>query len=38
MAKDLARYAGRRRKNWVILGLSLCATGIGMLFLGAIIF
>lgn len=38
MAKDLARYAGRRRKNWVILGLSLCATSIGLFFLGAILF
>src|ERR1700740_3440118 len=38
MAKDLARYMGRRRKNWIILGLALCATGVGLFFLGAIIF
>jgi phosphate transport system permease protein len=38
MAKNLARYTRRRRKNWIILGLSLCATGIGLFFLGAILF
>jgi phosphate transport system permease protein len=38
MAKTLSRYAGRRRKNWIILSLSLCATGVGLFFLGAILY
>src|ERR1700761_9195358 len=38
MAKDLARYKRRQRKNVVILSLSLGATGVGLFFLGAILF
>ena len=38
MAKDLGRYARRQRKNRLILGLSLCATGVGLFFLGAILY
>jgi phosphate transport system permease protein len=35
---DLGRYNGRRRKNQIAIALSLCATAVGLFFLGAILF